>query len=93
MAPLDALWHLLNLFAIALGLGLLAPAMAKLLWRRNLRAVPWRRLALYCCGASAALTLAGLFWFGRDGRMATYASMVLACALVLWWASRPGRGG
>ena len=93
MGPLDALWHLLNLFAVALSLGMLAPALAKLVWPKGLRKVPWRRLALCCCGACAVLTLAGLMWFGRDGRMATYASMVLACALVLWWAGRPASSG
>jgi hypothetical protein len=30
--------------------------------------------------------VAGLVAFGRDGRMATYGGMVLACALALWWA-------
>jgi hypothetical protein len=35
---------------------------------------------------------AGLAWFGRDGKMATYAGMVLACALTLWWRGfGPGR--
>ncbi len=85
MGPLDALWHLANLFLPALALGALAAALAKLLWRRELAAVAWRRLAVPACIASAAVVLAGLLLFGRDGRMATYAGMVLACALALWW--------
>ena len=44
MGPLDALWHLLNLLAPAVGVGLLASAAAKLLWRRALKAVAWTRL-------------------------------------------------
>jgi hypothetical protein len=92
MGPLDALWHLSNLFLPALALGALAAALAKLLWRRELGAVSWRRLAWPACAAAAVVTLAGLVVFGRDGRMATYAGMVVACALSLWWRGfGPGR--
>jgi hypothetical protein len=92
MGPLDALWHLANLFLPALGLGALAAALAKLLWRRELAAVRWRRLAAAACVACAAVALAGLVLSGRDGKMATYAAMVVACALTLWWRGfGPGR--
>ena len=30
--------------------------------------------------------IGGLAVFGRDGRMATYAALVVASALALWWA-------
>jgi hypothetical protein len=54
--------------------------------------VPWRRLAGPACAASAAVVLAGLVLFGRDGRMAMYAAMVVVCALTLWWRGfGPGR--
>jgi len=86
MGVLDAFWHLLNLFAPAIGLGAIAAGAAKLLWRRELKPVRWRRLALWACGASTLALLAGLLITGRDGRMGTYAAMVLACALALWWA-------
>ncbi|MEK8053477.1 hypothetical protein AACH10_24685 [Ideonella sp. DXS22W] len=85
MGPIDAFWHLLNLFGPAIGLGLIAPSLAKLLWRRELAAVPWRVLAQWVSGAGAGVTLAGLAVFGRDGRMATYAALVLATAAALWW--------
>jgi len=85
MGPLDALWHLLNLFGPAIGLGVIAPSLAKLLWRRELAGVPWQALALWVAGVGAAVQLAGLLLLGRDGRMATYAALVLACTAVLWW--------
>ena len=92
VGPLDALWHLGNLFVPALALGALAAAAAKGLWRRELAPVRWRQLALPACAACAAVTLAGLVLSGRDGRMLTYAAMVLACALTLWWRGfGPGR--
>lgn len=92
MGPLDALWHMLNFFAPALGVGLLSAGAAKLLWRRELAAVRWRRLAAWPVGAGALTLLAGLVVFGRDGRMLTYAALVLASAAALWWAGfGPGR--
>lgn len=95
MGPLDALWHLLNLLAPAVGLGLIAPALAKWVWRTELRAVRWHELALWTMAACAAVTVTGLVFFGRDGRMATYGAMVLVAALTLWWRglARSGRGG
>jgi hypothetical protein len=92
MGPIDAFWHLSNLFLPALLLGALTAALAKLLWRRELAGVPWRRLATPAAAAAAAMVLLGLVVFGRDGRMATYAGMVLATAGALWWRGfGPGR--
>jgi hypothetical protein len=93
MSAIDVIWHLLNLFAPALGLGTLSATGAKWLWRTELRAVSWRRLATWAVGASAAVTLVGLWVTGQDGRMSTYAAMVLGCAAALWWVGlrRAGR--
>lgn len=92
MGPLDALWHLLNFFAPALGLGVLSAAGAKLLWRRELARVSWRRLAWWAGGASALTLVVGMVIFGRDGRMATYGGIVVTSAAALWWAGfGPGR--
>jgi hypothetical protein len=93
MGPLDAFWHLANLIAPGLGLGLIAAALAKLLWRRELATVPWRRLATWAASASIAVLLAGLVISGRDGRMGTYGAMVMACAAALWWTGFRRRGG
>ncbi len=88
MGPLDALWHLANLFGPALGLALLAPALAKAIYRRELASVRFADLALAVGSACALVSLAALLLLGRDGRMLTYAALVVAAALVLWW-----RGG
>jgi len=92
MGPLDALWHLLNLLLPAAGLGAIAAALSKLLWRAALRGVAWRRLAAWASVAAGMALVAGLVLTGRDGRMATYAAMVLASAGALWWVGfGPGR--
>jgi hypothetical protein len=94
MTVFGALNHLLNLFLPALGLALLAATLAKLFWRQALRGVPWVQLVLWAAAGNAVVTLAGLVFFQRDGKMATYAAMLVANTLALWWRGfmRPGLG-
>jgi len=86
LGPLDAVWHLLNFLAPALGVGFLTPLMAKLLWRAELRGRSLVNLSLWTSAAGALGLIAALVLFGRDGRMAGYGLMVAAAALSLWWA-------
>ena len=86
MGPLDALWHLLDFFAPALAVGALGALLAKLCWRRELAAVPWRRLAGWGCAGAALELAAMLVNSGPDGRKLNYGAMTLSCALALWWA-------
>ena len=90
MSPLDALWHLLNFFAPALGVGVVTAAMAKLVWRRELRGAAIGRLVAWSCGSCAIGLVAALVVFGRDGKMAGYGLMLVACSLGLWWAGLRG---
>ena len=91
MSAFDALNHLFNFLLPALVVGPLSAAFAKGVWRSELRAVRWRRLASWATAASALALLGGLVTFGRDGMMATYGAMVAAAALALLWAGwRPG---
>jgi hypothetical protein len=83
--PLDALWHLLNFAVPAFALGMLSAIGAKLLWRRELAATSWWRLARDASLAALLVLVAGLMLTGHDGRMATYGVMVVASALTLWW--------
>lgn len=86
MTALDALIHLLNFLLPAVLLGGIAAALAKLVWRRGLKGAPWWRLAGWASGAAALALTGGLLLTGRDGAMATYGVMVLACAAALGWA-------
>jgi len=76
---------MVNFFAPALGVGLMAAMFAKILWRRELQAVGWRRLGVWGSVSCAIVLVFGLLTFGHDGKMVTYAAMVTACALALWW--------
>lgn len=92
MTLLDIFWHLVNLFLPAVGLGVLAPAMAKAVWWRALKPVPYARLVLWSTLSAAVCVLGGLLLFGRDGRMATYAAMALvSTAAIGWLGFGPGR--
>jgi hypothetical protein len=93
LGPLDAIWHLLNFFAPALGVGCLTPLMAKLLWRAELRGRSLVNLSVWTSAAAALGLVAALVLFGRDGRMAGYALMVGSAALSLWWVAFHTRAG
>ncbi|NUZ05687.1 hypothetical protein [Piscinibacter koreensis] len=86
MGPLDLLWHLANFFAPAVGVGVITPSFAKLLWRRDLKSAPWLRLVGWTTAASAVVLIAGLVVFSQDGKIATYAAVVVAAGTALWWA-------
>lgn len=93
MGVLDGLWHLLNFFAPAVGVGVVAAWLAKLLWWRELKSVsPWR-MAAWAVAASSLALVGGLLWTGHDGKMSTYGVMVVVCALALWWAGWAKRRG
>lgn len=91
MAAIDAFWHVVNLLAPAGSVAVIAACMARLLWRRQLASVSWRRLVGWPAALSAIVIVAGLLMSGRDGRIVTYMIMVLACATGLWWAGWGGR--
>ncbi len=86
MGILDALVHLLNFMLPAFALAGLTAALAKLLWRAALAGVPWQRLATHAALAGLLALVGGLVLQGRDGRMATWAALVVANAIGLWWA-------
>lgn len=85
MSPLDAFWHLANLFAPAWGLAALLALAIKLLWRHQAAALRWQRLWGWGGAGGTVATIAALALLGRDGRMAGYALLLLGVALPQWW--------
>jgi hypothetical protein len=81
----DAFWHLTNFLAPALVVSAFATLLAKAVWRRQLAPGRGWRLWGWAAAASAAVSVAGMVVFGHDGQIATYAAMVAACAIALWW--------
>lgn len=79
------LWHLAGFLAPALGLAAMLWTAPRL-WKRA-RASRWspRTEALMLFGSGVVVMVAGLIFFGRDGKMFTYTALVLAQASVAWW--------
>ena len=92
MSALDLSLHVLSFalpaFAVAL---LVALAGRWLLPRGAPRPAWWTLLAINFVAGLGALAL-GLWYFGRDGKMASYAALVLAVATAQWLAGRAWRG-
>jgi len=85
---LDALglfWHLANFIAPALGVGMLSALLCKLFWRRGLARVTWFTLAWQASLAGLVVLVAGLVATGHDGKLVTYAALVIVSAMVPWW--------
>lgn len=85
MTFLALIGHLANFIAPALGVALLLWLMPRL-WPKA-RKGKWgarsELLALVVLGVAALL--AGLVVFGRDGKILSYAALVLAQGSLSWW--------
>lgn len=84
MGPLDQLLHIAGFLAPALFLGLLLPALSRLLLRKSAPLLGYWGQAAVVFAAGTAVLLAGLWFFGRDGKMATYGALVALTATVQW---------
>jgi hypothetical protein len=88
MGPIDFLMHLLGFLAPALGVALGVVLGARLMGGPAARAASWRRQLLVNFAAGSAVLVVGLWYFGRDGKMATYAALVAVVATSQWLLSR-----
>ena len=88
MGPLDLLNHLLNFLVPAVAVGLVLAVATPIFDRKRLviRAIA-AQTAINSIAGVAALAL-GLWFFGRDGKMASYGAMVVAVASCQAWAAR-----
>jgi hypothetical protein len=90
MTVLAFFGHLANFVVPALAVAALLAAAARLRpGGRRGRHGFWRHVACSSLVGTAVL-LVGLWWSGRDGKMATYAALVLAQGTIAWWFHRDG---
>jgi branched-subunit amino acid transport protein len=91
MGLLDWTMHLLNFVAPALALALVLPLGARLLVSKAASAQSWLAQIAIDFIAGVAVLLGGLWWWGRDGKMATYCALVVVMASCQWALSRSWR--
>lgn len=88
MGPIDSFIHLLNFAAPALGVGVLTALAARIFMRKRPPAQNLYAQAAINFAICLLVLVGGLWFFGHDGKMATYAALVLACGSSQWWLSR-----
>ncbi len=91
MAPTDLLNHVLNWLAPALWLAVLMPLLARLVARRQRVVAAYWVQVVMSFGLNSLVLGLGLWFFGHDGKMLTYAGMVLASASIQWLLLRSWR--
>jgi hypothetical protein len=84
MGVFDAINHLLNFFAPAAFVALLMVLSSRFFKPNRPLAQRFIAQAAINFVACSVVLVLGLWFFGRDGKMATYAAMVLVSATVQW---------
>jgi len=91
MGILGFLNHLLNFLLPALVVGGLLAATAPLVIRKARSPHGWLKQTVINSVVCVLALGIGLVVFGHDGKMLTYAAMVLACASSQWLAAKAWR--
>jgi hypothetical protein len=92
MGALDLLIHLAGFAAPALFVAVLLAVLCAFLLPKTAAARTTVAQAAINFVAGIAVLAAGLWWFGRDGKMATYAALVVVMGTVQWVLARGWRG-
>jgi len=91
MSALDLSLHLLNFAAPAFFVAILLTLFCRLVLRgRSAGQSIWAQFSVTFL-AGLIVLVAGLAYFGHDGRIATYAALVVVCGSVEWWLLRGWR--
>ncbi len=91
MDPLDIVFHLAGFIAPALAVALLVAAAVRITGPRQAKRRSWWAQSAINSIVGVAILAAGLWYFGVDGKMATYAALVVAVATCQWACSRAWR--
>lgn len=84
MGSLSAANHLFNLLLPALAVAVLLVSGCKIFMRKRSAARDVLAQVAINFAVGCAIIAAGLLWLGRDGKMLTYAALVLGCASTQW---------
>ena len=84
MGPLDILNHLLNFMAPAAALALLLALCGRWFGARGAATLSGRRQFAVLFAVGVLVLAVGLVLWGRDGKMLTYAALVVVTATCQW---------
>ena len=84
MPALDFLMHCLNFVAPAAFLALVLAVGARLVWRKASCMLPWWQAAMLNFVLGFLVLALGVVLGGHDGRMGTYAALVLVMGSCQW---------
>jgi hypothetical protein len=85
MSFFDLANHLFNFVLPAIAMGVMMPLFSRLILRKTPVKRSLRSQILITSLAGMAVLLAGLVIFRTDGKMLTYAALVLVAAVCQWW--------
>jgi hypothetical protein len=88
MDGLSLIVHVLNFSAPAVAVSAWITLLSPLIWRGSGRWKAWKSRFVLNSMAGGLTLLLGLIWSGQDGKMMSYAAMVLACATSQWVLTR-----
>jgi hypothetical protein len=91
MGPLDLSIHLLSFLAPAFAVSIMVALACPVVLPGKPPVRPWWAHAAINSVAGAGVLLAGLWWWGVDGKMATYAALVVVIASCQWLFGRAWR--
>jgi len=91
MTSLDGFIHLLSFVAPAFAVALLVAVAGGWLVPRQSQSRSWWMQAAINFAAGLVALGAGLWYFGVDGKMASYAALILAVASSQWICARAWR--
>jgi hypothetical protein len=88
MDGLSLIVHVLNFSAPAVGVSAWITLISPLIWRGSGRWKAWKSRFVLNSLAGVLMLVVGMIWTGQDGKMISYAAMVLACATSQWLLTR-----
>jgi hypothetical protein len=91
VSPLEFARHLLSFLAPAVVVAVLVALSARVVLPPAARPSNWWLAVGLNILAGALALLGGLWYFGHDGKMATYAALVLAVGTMQWLVARAWR--
>jgi hypothetical protein len=88
MDGLSLIVHVFNFLAPAVAVSAWITLISPLIWRGSQPWKAWKSRFVLNSFAGILMLILGLIWTGQDGKMISYAAMVLACATSQWLLTR-----